>query len=242
MAVQVVGQRKKTGAFPKGRQVDPTIRAALEILLEGDEMRSDLLIEHLHKIQDEFGYLPVAYLAALAQMMKLSQVEVYEVASFYHHFQVVKEDEVAPVKLKVRVCQNATCHMNDSASLLKDLVSKLGDSADVVAGPCMGACDKAPAVSVGKTQVGFSTVEAVQAAVDTGGVAEILSANSGTEYSLWKSLLAGEKNREQVCEEVEEAGLRGLGGAGFPTARKWQFVRQEAGPRYLVVNADEGEP
>ncbi len=244
MSGQTQGQGKKRpgGAFPKGRQVKQDIRFKVAKLLDGENLSRDLLIEYLHKIQDDQGHLPVDYLVALAQLMGLSQAEVYEVASFYHHFQVVKEDETAPAKLTVRVCQNAACHMVNSAGLLTDLAKKLGSRAQVLPGPCMGACDKAPAVSVGDQQVGFASVHSVTKAVDQGRRAAPLPLKGETDYSLWNSVIGGEKSREEVAEIIGAAGLRGLGGAGFPTAKKWQFVRQEPGPRYLVVNADEGEP
>jgi formate dehydrogenase len=240
---------RKARPFPKGRTVDATVREEIASLL-GDAPRApEYLIENLHKLQDRLGSLPAAHLAALAEAMKLSQAEVFEVATFYHHFDVVKEGGSAPPKVTVRVCDTLSCQMAGAKGLLERLAATLGPGVRVVAAPCIGRCAEAPAVAVGQNAFGHATVEKVAAAVKEGatkaprishiGYAEYRRAGG---YALWAACLAGKRGLEDVLKTMEDAGLRGLGGAGFPTGRKWRIVRAEAGPRYMAVNIDEGEP
>ena len=218
--------------------------------LLGDESRQrDLLIEHLHKIQDRFGHLSSAHLAALAQEMRLPQAEVYEVASFYHHFDIVKEGEAAPAPLTVRVCDSLSCEIAGAGDLLARLPKLLGPGVRVVAAPCIGRCEQAPAAVVGQNPIARASCESVVAAVDAGatrdpGEAFIDYASYRSEggYALLKACLAGERDVESVIATLEESGLRGLGGAGFPAGRKWRIVRAEPAPRLMAVNIDEGEP
>jgi formate dehydrogenase len=218
--------------------------------LLGDRPRQrDLLIEHLHLIQDRFGCLSAAHLTALASEMGLAQTEVYEVASFYAHFDIVREGEAKPAPLTVRVCDSVTCELMGSRELMGKLRGALGDGVRVVRAPCIGRCDTAPAAEVGHHAIDGATVERVAKAVRAHEVKPALPDAIGLDayrraggYKLLESCRSGQRTLDQVLEAVDGAGLRGLGGAGFPTGRKWRFVRAEPLPRMLAVNADEGEP
>jgi NADH:ubiquinone oxidoreductase subunit F (NADH-binding)/NADH:ubiquinone oxidoreductase subunit E len=242
--------RRRGPDHPKGRQVDPTALTEVQAVLGGDrERRHDLLIEHLHLLQDHFGCLHARHLAALAEDMRLALVEVYEVASFYAHFDIVMDGEAPPPPITVRVCDSLSCELGGAQQLLADLETRLGPGVRVVRAPCMGGCDKAPMVAIGHALHDHATVASVGAAAAAGAthppIPEFVSLhNYRVEggYHLLHACLAGERTRDQVIESLEHSGLRGLGGAGFPTGRKWRFVRQEAGPRLFAVNADEGEP
>ncbi|HYZ41130.1 MAG TPA: NAD(P)H-dependent oxidoreductase subunit E, partial [Stellaceae bacterium] len=241
--------RRRGPDYPKGRQVDPAALAEVQALLGSRERRRDLLIEHLHLLQDHFGCLHARHLAALAEEMRLALVEVYEVASFYAHFDIVMDDEATPPPLTVRVCDSLSCELAGAAHLLEALRGRLGDGVRVVRAPCMGGCDRAPVVAIGHALHEHATVDNVAAAVDVGGehptipkfiALEAYRADGG--YRLLGACLAGERRPEELIELLEHSGLRGLGGAGFPAGRKWRLVRQEPAPRLLAVNADEGEP
>jgi formate dehydrogenase beta subunit len=234
---------------PKGRQLDPKAVADIEALLIDRPRRRDLLIEHLHLIQDRYGHISSAHLAALAAEMKLSQTEVYEVATFYAHFDVVKEGEAPPPPVTVRVCDSLSCALAGAEHLLAELPKTLGPRVRVVHAPCMGACDRAPVCSVGHVQVMHADAAKVAAAAATPPHAqafptpvayEVYVASRG--YELLKACLDGKRTRDDLIKIVGDAGLRGLGGAGFPTGRKWSLVRAEPAPRLFAVNCDEGEP
>ena len=234
---------------PKGRQVEAAAAVEVRALVGEGPLRRDLLIEYLHLIQDRHGHLSAAHLAALADAMGLALTEVYEVATFYAHFDVVRESEAAPPELTVRVCDSLSCALAGSEALLDDLAARLGDRARVVRAPCMGGCDRTPVAAVGHAQVPAATAEAVAAAVEAKAVhtalpdyidLEAYRADGG--YALLEACLAGQRTREDIMSAAEASGLRGLGGAGFPSARKWQFVLAENGPRVFALNADEGEP
>jgi formate dehydrogenase len=239
----------KGRATPKGRQLDDAALAEVQALLEDRPRRRDLLIEFLHLIQDSFGHLSAAHLRALAEEMRLSMAEVYEVATFYAHFDVVKEGETPPPALTIRVCDSLSCELAGSEQLLAALEEGLDPSeVRVVRAPCMGRCDVAPAVALGHKPLGLADVPKIKAAIAAGdthpkmpdheGLAEYI-ANGG--YETLKSLRAS-GDWEAVQDQIHASGLRGLGGAGFPSGKKWGFVRANEGPRYLAVNGDEGEP
>ncbi len=241
--------RNRPRRTPKGRQVDPRAAAEIEALLIDRPRRRDLLIEHLHLIQDKYGYISAAHLAALAAEMKLAQTEVYEVASFYAHFDVVKEGQTPPPPVTVRVCDSLSCAMAGADRLLNDLPKSLGKDVRVVRAPCMGACDHAPVCAVGHLQVNKATTSSVQKlahphshvpALQPGTDFEHYMAAGG--YRILGEIFAGKRTRDDLIKIVSDSGLRGLGGAGFPTGRKWSLVRAEKGPRLMAVNADEGEP
>jgi NADH:ubiquinone oxidoreductase subunit F (NADH-binding)/NADH:ubiquinone oxidoreductase subunit E len=242
-------KRKRPRPKPKGRQID--IRALEEVcaLLGNRSRQRDLLIEHLHLIQDKYGHLSAAHLAALAEEMKLAQTEVYEVATFYAHFDVVKEGETPPPATTVRVCDSLSCCMAGADKLLAELPGKLGKDVRVVRAPCMGACDKAPVAAVGHAQVFRATNENVSAAVKAHQHPHSFKTQNDFDayrkqggYKLLEDCLAGKRTREELISIVSDAGLRGLGGAGFPTGRKWSLVSAEPAPRLMAVNGDEGEP
>jgi formate dehydrogenase len=241
--------RRRPPKTPKGRQVDPRALAELRTLLGERPRRRDLLIEHLHLIQDRFGHLSAAHLAALAAEMKLALTEVYEVATFYAHFDVVKEGEQAPPAVTVRVCDSLSCAMVGAERLLAELPAKLGANVRVVRAPCMGACDRAPVAAVGHAQVFTADAKTVAEAVKRGAHAHAWKAKNDFSayraaggYKLLGDCLSNRRTREELIKIVSDAGLRGLGGAGFPTGRKWSLVRAEPAPRLFAVNADEGEP
>jgi NADH:ubiquinone oxidoreductase subunit F (NADH-binding)/NADH:ubiquinone oxidoreductase subunit E len=240
---------RKAGSVHKGRSVDPVARAEIVALLGNAPRRQQDLIEHLHRIQDRYGALSAAHLAGLAESMKLSQAEVFEVATFYHHFDVVKEGETAPPPTTVRVCETLSCQLAGAAGLLERLRSTLGDDVRVVAAPCLGRCDEAPAVCVGQNAFGGATVQRVVAAVNAGLVEaaplspiDLAACRADGGYELWADCMSGKRDVEDVLSTMEDAGLRGLGGAGFPAGRKWRIVKAESGPRHMAVNIDEGEP
>ena len=238
----------------KGRGVEAKAREEIRALLaEGrrqagvEPRRRDLLIENLHRIQDRYGHLQAAHLAALAEEMRLSQTEVYEVATFYHHFDVVKEGETAPPALTVRVCDSLSCELAGSDKLLKGL-SSIKD-VRVLHAPCVGRCETAPVAVVGQNPVGNATVEKVQGVISTKSFScpetQFIEFNAYRKrggYKLIADCLAGRRTREEITGIMEDSALRGLGGAGFPTGRKWKIVAAEPAPRLMAVNIDEGEP
>jgi formate dehydrogenase beta subunit len=234
---------------PKGRQVDPRALEEVRELLGVRERRRDLLIEHLHLIQDRYGYLSAAHLAALAQEMRLALTEVYEVATFYAHFDVVKEGETPPPAVTVRVCDSLSCAMAGAEKLFRELPGRLGSGVRVVRAPCMGACERAPVCAVGHSQVMAATTDTVAVAAAKPAHAHAYATPRDLDayrreggYALLKACLAGTRTRDELIKIVSDAGLRGLGGAGFPTGRKWSLVRAEPAPRLFAVNCDEGEP
>ncbi|MGH7126470.1 MAG: NAD(P)H-dependent oxidoreductase subunit E, partial [Stellaceae bacterium] len=240
--------RRRGRDVPKGRQVDPEALEEVQALLGDRSRQRDLLIEHLHLLQDKYHCLHARRLAALAQEMKLALVEVYEVASFYAHFDIVMEDEEAPPPLTVRVCDSLSCELAGAQRLLKYLPAKLGAKVRVVRAPCMGGCHNAPAVAIGHALHEHATVESISNAIAKGDTHPHVPAFPGFDgyraeggYRLLEACLSAKKSVEDVMKSLEDSALRGLGGAGFPTGRKWRFVRQEPKPRLMAVNADEGE-
>ena len=243
------GGRRRAPRTPKGRQVDPQALEQIRALLGDRDRRRDLLIEHLHLIQDHYGHLSAAHLAALAAEMRLALTEVYEVATFYAHFDVVKESETPPPAVTVRVCDSLSCALRGAERLLAELPNKLGPGVRVVRAPCMGACDRAPVCAVGHVQVMQADAGKVAATAARPPHAHVYPTPTAFDaycrdggYALLKSCLDGKRSRDEIIKIVSDAGLRGLGGAGFPTGRKWSLVRAEPAPRLFAVNADEGEP
>ena len=239
---------------PKGRRVDPKAQEEILELLADTPRRRDLLIEHLHKIQDRFGCLQARHLVALAAEMKLAMAEVYEVATFYHHFDVVKEGEAAPPAITVRVCDSIACELAGSQQLLAKLPALLGTDVRVLHAPCVGRCDTAPVAVVGRNPVPHTTTDKVVETVQAGRVSHPDSGPVTPEpidysayratagYGLLTECASGRRTPGEVIAMMEDSGLRGLGGAGFPTGRKWRIVAAEPAPRLLAVNIDEGEP
>jgi len=234
---------------PKGRQVEDLAWSQVQGLLGDQPRRRDLLIEFLHLIQDAYGYISAVHMRALAEEMRLSQAEIYEVATFYAHFDVVKEDETPPPALTVRVCDSLSCELAGAADLQKALETGLDPSqVRVVRAPCMGRCDMAPVLELGHFHIDHATPEKVLAAIGAGHThADIPDYEGLVAYQNLGGYahlleLRAEGDWEAVQAQIKESGLRGLGGAGFPSGTKWGFVRGNEGPRYLAVNGDEGEP
>jgi len=243
------GRKGRSPYFPKGRQLDPQALADIQALLGDEPRRRDLLIEHLHKLQDHYGHLSARHLTALAEEMKLAMTEVYEVATFYSHFDVVREDETPPPPFTVRICDSLTCEMMGAQKLLKDLPGILGKDVRVVAAPCMGRCETAPVAEVGHNHALNASTATIKAMVDAKDTHAHLPSYKDYDaycadggYKLLQDCLSGKRTPEDIIEIMSDSGLRGLGGAGFPTGRKWSIVRGYAGPRVMAVNGDEGEP
>jgi formate dehydrogenase len=245
-----IGSRKRARAFPKGRQIEGDALREVRELLGSRPRRPDLLIEFLHLIQDRYHHLSARHLRALCEEMRLPQASVYEVATFYSHFDVVKEGETPPPPTTIRVCDSITCELKGAEALL-DALEAHTDPAKVrvLRAACMGRCDTAPVCEIGHLHVDNATVESVEAAVASRqreakippyqNLAEYLAAGG---YSVLASCRSGERSFDSVVKELADASLRGLGGAGFPTGRKWQIVRSYPGPRLMTINGDEGEP
>jgi formate dehydrogenase beta subunit len=244
-------QRKREA--PRGRNVDGAALDEVRALVGPDPLRHDLLIEYLHLVNDRFKQLGAPHLAALARLLGLAQTEVYEVATFYHHFEVVKENRdgslPAPAALTVRVCDGLSCEMAGAGDLLQRLPEMLGRDVRVIAAPCVGRCEQAPVAVVHQKALPNATLAAVQHAVQEDELFDIPDsyidfggylANGG--YKLLRDCIEHRRDVETVIKTMEDSGLRGLGGAGFPTGRKWRIVRGEAAPRMMAVNIDEGEP
>ena len=244
-----LGRRRSARGQMKGRTLDPAALADVQSLLGDAPRRADLLIEFLHRIQDRFGHISAAHIVALAQEMKLALTEVYEVATFYHHFDVVKEGEAPPPPLTVRVCETLSCQMAGGDALRAALERTCGPDVRVLGAPCVGRCEHAPVAVVGRNPVDHATVDSVTATIAAKEVDAILPRH--VDYATYRAqggyrtLLEcanGTRSLEDVIVALENSGLRGLGGAGFPAGRKWRIVRAEPAPRLLAVNIDEGEP
>jgi NADH:ubiquinone oxidoreductase subunit F (NADH-binding)/NADH:ubiquinone oxidoreductase subunit E len=249
--IDTSGMRRKSGrgGTPKGRQVDPEALADVRTLLGDAPRRRDLLIEFLHRIQDAHGSISAAHIVALAQEMSLAMTEVYEVATFYHHFDVVKEGEAPPPALTVRVCETLSCRLAGSEALHAAVQSACGPDVRVIGAPCIGRCEQAPAAVVGRNPIDRATPDAVLSAVadrrvepDIPAYVDYASYRADGGYRALLECTRGERPLDAVLATMEDSGLRGLGGAGFPVGRKWRIVRGEPAPRLMAVNIDEGEP
>lgn len=241
---------RRNNARPKGRQLDDTALADIRALLQDRPRRRDLLIEFLHLVQDRYGCLSAAHLRALAEDMKLSQAEIYEVASFYDHFDIVREDEPEPAPLTIRVCESLSCMMAGAEKLITELEATADKSRiRIMRAPCMGRCAAAPAARIGNREV--DTAEASRLLTmaaqqetdvlipDYTGLQSYLACGG---YAVLKRLYNSELGVDALISTLGEASLRGLGGAGFPAGKKWGFVRNYPGPRLMTINGDEGEP
>jgi formate dehydrogenase beta subunit len=241
--------RRRAKSTPKGRQIDPVAAQEIQLLLGDRPRRRDLLIEHLHLIQDTYRQISAAHLAALADEMKLAFAEVFETATFYAHFDVVKEGEPNIPPLTIRVCDSLTCAMLGAEKLLHELQATAGPGVRVVRAPCVGRCDTAPAAEVGHHFVDHASAASVLTAAKAGDTHAHLPkyidydayvAQGG--YKLLQRLVSAELKKEDLLKSLDDASMRGLGGAGFPTGRKWRAVLGEPGPRLMAINGDEGEP
>jgi formate dehydrogenase len=257
------GKRGKVRSTPKGRTVDPQALEEVQALLGDAPRRRDLLIEHLHRIQDRYHCLSAPHLVALAAEMKLAMTEVYEVATFYHHFDVVKEGDAAPPSITVRVCDSIACELAGAHHLLGTLPSLLGSGIRVLHAPCVGRCETAPVAVVGQNPIPHATAEQVATVVRQGHVThpradeaamhpyfsivtpghiDYAAYRAAGGYGLAAACAAGKRKAADVVALMEDSGLRGLGGAGFPAGRKWKLVAAEPAPRLMAINIDEGEP
>ena len=247
-------KRGRVRSTPKGRRVEPAARDEVLALLGDAPRRGDLLIEYLHKIQDRYGCLQARHLVALADELKMAMAEVYEVATFYHHFDVIKEGDTPPAAITVRVCDSISCELAGSHELLAALQGRLGERVRVKPAPCVGRCETAPVAVVGQHPIPHATEALVSAAVDaddvthpgsgivTPGHIDYAAYRAAGGYALAAACVAGSKTPADVIALMEHSGLRGLGGAGFPAGRKWTLVSAEPAPRLLAINIDEGEP
>jgi NADH:ubiquinone oxidoreductase subunit F (NADH-binding)/NADH:ubiquinone oxidoreductase subunit E len=242
------GSRRSVGT-PKGRQIDPAAQAEILELLADRPIRRDYLIEYFHLVQDRFGCLSAAHLVALAERLRIAPAEVYEVASFYARFDVVREGAVPPPALTIRVCDSICCELAGARELLLDLAGQEGNDVRVMRAPCMGRCHQAPVVEIGEYHQGGATHSSVMKAVRDGRICCEMPAYTDYDsyvhkggYRLLRACLSGERRVEDILSELERSELRGLGGAGFPAARKWRIVRSYPRPHSIAVNADEGEP
>jgi len=241
--------RRKAPVFTKGRQLEMAALTEIRALLGAGERRRDLLIEYLHAIQDKYGSLSAAHLQALSEDMRLPMAEVFEVATFYAHFDVVLDGEAAPAPLTIRVCDSLTCEMKGARALLKELPKKLGREVRVVAAPCMGRCANAPVAEIGHRHVGDATVESLAAAAESGDTHPVIPAykdfntyRADGGYDLLEACLKGDRSADDIVKTMQDSGLRGLGGAGFPSGLKWKIIREQPKPRVMAINGDEGEP
>jgi formate dehydrogenase len=234
---------------PKGRPVDPTAVAEIRALLGDAPRRRDLLVECLHKIQDAYRSVSTRHLAALAHAARVSYAEVFEVATFYHHFEVVEDGGPPDPRLAVRVCDGLCCHLAGAEALIRTLRGSGDSEVRVQPVSCVGRCESAPVAVAGQNPIPRATADSVLGAVRAGATEEPTPAairypayRAHGGYTLLADLSAGRRTGESVMAALEDAGLRGLGGAGFPAGRKWRIVRGQPPPRLLAVNLDEGEP
>jgi len=240
---------KRVKGRPKGRPVDAEALADVQTLLGNAPRERSLLIEHLHRIQDARGCIPASHIVALAHEMKLAMTEVYEVATFYHHFDVIDAGEPPPPPITVRVCETLSCQLAGAATLHDALARHANANVRVIGAPCIGRCDQAPAAVVGRNPIDRATIPRVLEAIDAGALEpplpdyiDLATYRRDGGYRLLADCMSGVRNADAVIAELESSALRGLGGAGFPAGRKWRIVRGEPAPRLMAINIDEGEP
>jgi len=243
-------KRNRLRGRGKGHSVDPVAQAAVLDAISGLPCRRDQLIEYLHRLQDRFGHVAAAHVVALADVLGLAPTEVYEVATFYHHFDVVREGERPPPPLTIRVCDSLSCEVFGADALVQALEGGLGQGVRVQRVSCVGRCDEAPVAVVGQHPVGHATLDSVSNCIEAGTTEPSVPADwirykkycDAGGYTLARRCSEDGGLGDSIIQALESAGLRGLGGAGFPTGRKWRILQQQSAPRLLVVNIDEGEP
>lgn len=242
--------RGKGRSTPKGRQLSEEAIIEVQHLLKDMPVRRDLLIEYLHRVQDTFGHLSAPHIKALAEYLNIGEAEVYEVASFYAHFDLIKEGETPPPAITLRVCNSLSCKMAGAERLADELSATLDNQeVRVLRAPCMGRCNTAPTVALGRNHIDHASVCRLKKAISTKAFTapipryqSLTDYLAGGGYQFYQQMKTGSLDPIEVEDKVFSAGLRGMGGAGFPSGKKWSFVRAEAGPRYMAVNGDEGEP
>ena len=241
--------KNKITLRPRGRKVDFDVLSKLETILNTSSYRRDHLIEYLHKIQDSQGAITKNYMTALANLMGISQTEVYEVATFYHHFDVVDTDSDKPPSLTVRICDSVTCEMNGANELAKTLDDYYKGTVRIQKVPCIGRCQSAPAAVVKFNPIDNATFKEIKKNVDAKAfhpeIPEYIDLDkyiSDGGYQIYESIINEKISHESAVEILEASELKGLGGAGFPAGRKWRILREQEAPRLLAINIDEGEP
>ena len=245
-----VKKKKNFVPYPKGRDVDLNDIDSIKELIKDLPLKRDLLIEYLHLIQDKYRCIKKKHLAALSEIMKIPFAEAYEVATFYAHFDVINDDTPIPPEITIRVCDSLTCELKGSDKLLKTLKKKYHhNDVRILRAPCMGLCDHAPACEVGHHHLRECTISSIENAIQKKNIhPEVVNGVSLEEYrkkggyTILKKCYNGELDVEGVISELQNSGLKGMGGAGFPAGQKWKFVRMEKGPRLMTINGDEGEP
>lgn len=242
-------KRNKMRGQQRGRSIDPVALQQILELLGDKPRRRDLLIEYLHLIQDQFGHISAAHMTALASEMKLATTEVYEVASFYHHFDLIKEGHQAPPALTIRVCDSVTCEMHDANKIIQTLEEKYQGKIRIQPVPCVGRCEQAPVAVVGTYAIANADVDKIVTAVDNNEkeatAPQCITYDNYKKdggYEVLSKLTQGSLSKEDIISALEDSNLRGLGGAGFPAGRKWRIVGEQEAPRIMAVNIDEGEP
>ena len=243
-------KKKKLGNFkPKGRQVKPSSVDKLRDIIGFEDLKRDMLIEYLHLIQDKLGYIRSEYLEALSHEMKLPLVEVWEVASFYDHFDLIKDNGTPPPKTTIRICNSLSCFLNGSNDLIKELKDNTDNNVRILEAPCLGACDMAPSAAKGHKLIPKANKEKILQILKGSQLIDPTENSINFEqyikndgYKTLSKIIEGKITKEAVLEEIKKSGLKGLGGAGFPTSQKWTIVKSEIGTKYVAVNGDEGEP
>ena len=249
--IQKITAAKRDFFAPKGRQVEDTTIANIKTILGGLEIRRDLLIEALHKVQDSYGYIGASEMAALAEIFRLSQAEVYEVGSFYHHFNIIKEDQEKPFKSKLRICDGLSCEMAGAHALFDLVKDELSaEKIEIEKVPCIGRCASAPAARFNNLPIDNMNIKKVKE-IHRDGMSYVLNLPQYENlneyvgrggYRTLNKLKKRELKSENLIKLISDSKLRGLGGAGFPAGKKWEIVRSFEGPRLMTVNGDEGEP
>ena len=243
-------RRKKRLGRNRTRQVDSDDRQSVLATLGDMPIQRDLLIEYLHQLQDRYGHITGGRIVALADLMKLAPAEIYEVATFYHHFDIVTDGEPIPPDLTVRVCDSVTCELFGSEALISSLQANLGNNVRVQRVPCVGRCDEAPVAVVGKNPISRATVAQVSDAIRQGSTAIAVQPDwigveeyrRGDGYKTYEACRVGSLSHDHILDELDGSDLRGLGGAGFPAGKKWRILKDQPAPRLMAVNIDEGEP
>ncbi len=240
---------KRVKGQQRGRRVETTAVEEVRALTGAGALRRDLLIEYLHLIQDAYGHISSAHCVALANEMRLSTTEVYEVATFYHHFDVTKDGAAPPPELTVRVCESVTCAMYGAEELIRELREQYGTDVRIQPVPCVGRCAAAPVAVVGANPIEHACASSVGAAVQQRAIEppsvsypDYATYRATGGYALLTECHAGKRERDDIVRAMQDSKLRGLGGAGFPAGQKWSILREQAAPRLVAVNIDEGEP
>jgi formate dehydrogenase beta subunit len=234
---------------PKGRLLSEDEETQIRDLLKHKTLKRHELIEYLHVINDTYNFLKIGHLHALAKLLSISMVEVYEVASFYSHFDILDDDEIEPAPITIRVCSSITCELFNSEKLFSDIIDKDIKNVRVVSAPCMGRCFSAPVCEVGHRHIDHASVKKIELVIDEKNFEPEIPNYEGLEeyqlnggYKVLEACISGKLSVSEVITELSSSSLKGLGGAGFPTNKKWDFVLAEPEPRLMAVNADEGEP